>query len=122
MSIYWGEGNKSDKGLVSVSNTDAELIQITSKFYKECLGISKERLRIGLFVYQDLDISKTKHYWSKKLNILLNQFIKVQILKSRSELTKHKSIYGICNLYFSSTEYSIKIKEWIKLLGIKMRD
>lgn len=122
LSIYWGEGDKSNQGRVSVVNTDPELILTIKMFYERCLNISIEKLRVGLFVYRDLDVIFVKNYWSDKLNIPTKQFIKTQILESRSKLTKNKSKYGVCSLYFSSTEFSIKIREWIKLLWNCMRD
>lgn len=50
-----------------------------------------------------------------------SQFIKVQILESRAKLTNAKSKYGICCLYFSKTEFHIKIDEWIRLLSLDLR-
>jgi thiamine phosphate synthase YjbQ (UPF0047 family) len=42
-------------------------------------------------------------------------------LPSKSTLTKSKVTYGMCNIYFCSTEMSIKIDEWIRLMIDDMR-
>ena len=118
LSIYWGEGDKTDNGRVAVINTDPELLNTVVKFYRECLGISDDKLRIGLFIYEDIDRDIAVKFWSDKLKIPKWQFIKIQKLKSRSRLTKNKIRFGICSLYFSSTRFSIKIHEWIRLLSI----
>jgi len=118
LSIYWGEGDKTDNGRVSVINTDPELLNTVVKFYRECLGISDDKLRIGLFIYKDINQDIAIKFWSDKLKIPKQQFIKIQKLKSRSRLAKNKIKFGICSLYFSSTMFSIKIHEWIRLLSI----
>ena len=117
LGIYWGEGEKVGQGRVSVINTDPKLLLVMVNFYRNILNISENKLRIALFVYNDIDINTVTNYWSRTLKIPQQQFIKTQMLKSRSKRTKRKSKYGICNLYFSSTEQSIKISEWIKLLN-----
>jgi len=119
LGIYWGEGDKTDNGRVAVINTDPELLRIVVNFYRQCLGISDSILRIGLFLYEDIDRNVAIAFWSDKLKVSPQQFIKIQILKSRSRLTEHKTKYGICSLYFSSTRFSIKIHEWIRLLSIR---
>jgi hypothetical protein len=118
LTAYWGEGKKSGGNVVSLSNTDPELIRLVEIFYIKCLKIHLKKLRVGLFLYKDIHEDRAKEFWSSILSIPKDQFIKTQFLKSRSVLTKRKSKYGICNLYFSSTEYSIKIQQWIKLLGL----
>ena len=118
LSIYWGEGDKTNNGRVAVINTDPELLQIIAKFYRQCLGVSNDFLRIGLFIYEDINKETTVEFWSEKLKIPKSQFIKIQLLKSRSHLTKNKSKYGVCSLYFSNTELNVKIHEWIRLLSV----
>ncbi|MFA5532275.1 MAG: hypothetical protein WDA13_01605 [Candidatus Shapirobacteria bacterium] len=118
LGIYWGEGDKTNNGRVAVINTDPELLKIIVNFYRQCLGVVDSNLRVGLFIYEDIDRETIIDFWSNILNIPRQQFIKIQVLKSRSRLTKHKSKYGICSLYFSSTRLSVKIHEWIRLLSI----
>jgi hypothetical protein len=121
LTAYWGEGNKVNGSRVSLANTDPALIEIAARFYRECLKISEEALRVELFIYKDIDINKVKDFWSTRLKIPKRQFIKIQVLKSRSDLTKRKSKHGVCSVYFSSTKHIIKIREWIRLLGLDMR-
>lgn len=121
LSLYWGEGDKVDNGRVSVINSDPELLQIIGMFYRRCLHIPIGQLRAGLFIYEDIDKEFALEFWSNKLEIPRKQFIKVQLLPSRSNLTKRRSQYGVCSLYFSSTEFSIRIHKWIKMLTTDMR-
>jgi predicted transcriptional regulator len=118
---YWGEGNKANGSRVALANTDPVLLEIAVNFYRKCLKVPESSLRVELFIYEDIDILKVKKFWSMKLKIPTSQFIKVQVLKSRSKLTKRRSKYGVCSIYFSSTKQIIKIREWIRLLGVEMR-
>lgn len=121
VSIYWGEGEKANKGRVSIINTDPNMLLTEISFFRNILNISESKLRAAIFIYKDLDKDSLLGYWSKTLSLPKNQFIKTQILPSRSKLTKRKVSLGICNIYFSSVEYNIKIKEWIRLLSNNLR-
>lgn len=120
LAIYWGEGEKANKGRVSVVNSDSTLIKTVAVFFRKCLMIPEEKLRAALFIYEDHDEVKLKDFWSKELGISKTQFIKTQILPSRSNHTKNKMSKGICTLYFSSTEMRVKILKWIELLSNSM--
>jgi hypothetical protein len=120
LGIYWGEGNKANRSIVSVSNTDPLLMKIVVDFYRKILHIPNDKLRIGLFSYEDLDEDTLKKYWSALLKVPVKQFIKTQTLKGSN--TKRTSKYGICSLYFSSTEMSIKIQEWMRCFSQDKRE
>ncbi len=121
IALYWGEGDKAENGRVSVINTDPAMMRIIVNFYRKILKTPDSKLRAGLFVYSDIDQSRMLDYWSNILDIPTNQFIKTQLLVSRSKLTKHKTQFGICSVYFSNTEIRVKIQEWIRLLMEDMR-
>lgn len=117
LALYWGEGNKTNNGRVGVINTDSRLLKKVVLFYRKVLKIPEEKLRAELFIYEDHESENMKLYWSNELSIPVNQFIKTQILPSRTALTKRRAKYGMCSVYFSSTEFSIKMHEWISVLA-----
>lgn len=121
LGLYWGEGDKKSGSCVAVTNTDPNLLKVVALFYRKYLKLDESKLRISLFIYKDIDINFAIKFWSKLLKVPIKQFIKVKILESRSRLTKTKLKYGICTLYFSNTEFHIKIREWIRLLSLDMR-
>lgn len=117
LSLYWGEGSKTHNGRVSVVNSDPGILKIIVRFYREVLSVPEEKIRAEMFIYQDIDESHAKKYWSRQLGVTTNQFIKTQVLPSRSLHTKRKVPYGLCTVYFSNTDIGIKILEWIRLLA-----
>lgn len=121
LGLYWGEGDKKSGNMVSVANTDPNLLNVIAKFYRKYLNLDENKLRIALFIYKDIDEKFAIKFWSRLLKVPKSQFIKTQVLESKAKLTKTKSKYGICSLYFSNTEFHIKIMEWIRLLSLDMR-
>lgn len=120
MSIYWGEGEKTANGRVSIVNSDSTMVQVMANFYRKILKIPEQKIRAAIFLYKDIDPHRALNYWSQILRISKKQFIKTQILPNRGVFTKRKVINGMCNIYFSNTEMNIKMNEWIKLLGQDM--
>lgn len=121
LAIYWGEGEKTNNGRVSVVNSDNKMLEVIISFYRNVLKIPEEKLRAAMFIYKDINEERALNYWSKVLQINKKSFIKTQILPSKSKLTKTRVINGMCCVYFSNKEKSIKIREWIKLLAEEMR-
>ena len=117
ISLYWAEGVKANSNKVGVVNSDVHMMQIVGRFYREVLHINEGKLRCEIFRYADQNEEELKKFWSEKLQLSPMQFIKTQLLPSRSTLTKRKTTHGMCNVYFSSTEVGIKISEWILLLA-----
>jgi len=121
LALYWGEGDKTNQSKVAVINSDVNLLKIIVSFYRRILKIPETKLRAGLFIHEDIDEEEAIKYWSSNLGLNNDQFIKTQVLPSRSHRTKSKVKYGMCNIYFSSVEINIKMKEWIKILARYMR-
>ena len=115
LTIYWGEGEKYGNWRISVINTDASMLKVVIRFYREILKVDENKIRAGLFVYQDLDPASVQKYWSQVLDLPISQFIKTQILKSKIRPGKKKSQFGMCNIYVGGTELKIKMMRWIEL-------
>lgn len=91
-ALYWGEGSKSDFNLM---NTDADLISVFIQGLQKIFNISKDRLRISIRIYEDLDKRECLKYWSKITGVPVEKFVSVNILKGNK---KGKLPYGMCRL------------------------
>lgn len=115
--LYWGEGSKHH-GHVSISNTDPRIIKFAIHWMINALKIPKEKLRIGLHLYKDMDISKQIEFWSNELSISKEQFNKPYIKKTNREGLTYKSFgHGTCNLYWSSVVLSERIVMSLKAVA-----
>ena len=119
LMIYWGEGEKYGTGRIAIINTDAKMIKIMINFILSIFKIPKNKIRAGLFIYEDLDVISVQNYWTKVLDLPSNQFIKTHILFSKTRPGKKKSAYGMCNIYVCSTELKLKIMRWIELFTLE---
>lgn len=91
-ALYWGEGNKKDFNLI---NSDPELIKIFINGLENVFFIPKDKLRISIRVYEDLNINKCLKFWSSITGVPVNKFKSVNILKGK-KIGKLK--YGMCRI------------------------
>lgn len=89
--LYWGEGSKREFGF---TNTDPRLI----KAFLKCLyalGLEKERLKISIRIYEDIDSKKAKSYWAKVIGISASDIGSVNVLEGKK---KGKLPFGMCRI------------------------
>jgi hypothetical protein len=113
--LYWGEGGKTERGAVTISNTDPAVLKFSLLWMEQALDIPKEEIKVLLHLYNDMVIEQEKEFWSKILHIPRSQFVKPYIKKSkRADLDEKGFGHGTCNLRV----YNTVIKERISM-GIK---
>ncbi len=91
-ALYWGEGNKKDFGL---TNSDPELIRIFIHGLLNLLRVEKNRIRVSIRIFEDMNKKKCLEYWSKITGIPFGEFANVNILKGKK---KGKLLYGMCRI------------------------
>ncbi len=108
--LYWGEGTKTEMARTSLANTDPLMLKFFIKWL-EFLGVSKNRLRVKIHLYRDMDIKKELKYWSKTLGIPLTQFNKSYIKgSSQSGLSyPQKFIHGTGNVAFGNRDVAERV-------------
>lgn len=114
LMLYWGEGDsKIENGKVRLSNIDPVMIRLFVSFLYSICKIPREKIKIFIILYPDLDEQICKKYWNRISKIPLSQFEKVQFIQGRHP-TKRLS-HGICSVGVSSRELKEKIFVWLKL-------
>lgn len=106
-ALYWAEGSKGDFGL---SNTDPHLIKVFVEGLREVFGVTDERFRISIRVYEDLDKEKCLTFWSEIVGVPKEKFVSVNILPGKK---KGKLLYGMCRVRVTKGGDLLK-----KLIGI----
>lgn len=116
--LYWGEGTKCRRDGLSISNTDPSVIKFFILWLNKSLNIPREKMRVGLHLYRDMDIDQEMRFWSKLLEIPLLQFNRPYIKKTSSERINHKGGFGhgICNLRINSVPIAEKIFMTLKAI------
>ncbi len=112
--LYWSEGDSKMKNCqVRLSNTDPEMIRIYSLFLQKICKIPKDKIKIQLILYPDLNEQECKKLWQKAIGIPITQFTKAQFIKGKHPTTRLS--YGICNIHLTDRRLKEKIFTWIKL-------
>lgn len=118
MTIYWGEGDsKLENGIIRASNSDPAMIKLFYEFLKAYLPEIVHRSRMYLILYPDLNDMDCRQYWSKKVGIPLDRFIKSSYIKGKHPTNRLS--YGIGTLAINSRAYKEKIITWLNLIKIE---
>ena len=101
--LYWGEGTKSDQSSIGVANTDPAVIRAFIH-WMEIMRIPKDKIRVRLHLYTDMNIKQESLYWSKELDMPLKQFRKPYVKNSSLAGLTYKTGHGhgTCNLRFGN--------------------
>lgn len=112
--LYWGEGdNKLSNGLIRISNSDPMVLKFFYAFVGRYLPELYPRLKMSLVLYPDLKDVKSCMYWSERVGISLDHFMKTQYIQGRSK--KRTLPYGTAQIYVPSKANKHKLLEWIQL-------
>jgi len=105
LGLYWGEGNKANKNMVKLGNSDPELLKKFILFLSRFFRVDKEDLKFHLHVFTDIDIEEAKSFWIKELKIKKEQIYKPTITQTGKLGTyRKKSRYGVLTLYYCNTK------------------
>lgn len=108
--LYWGEGNKSLKGALSLNNTDPQVLKFTLRWLIEGLKVPKERIRVFLHLYNDMNVDQELKFWSRELHLPASQFRKPYIKESMRTGIDHKGFgHGTCGLYVGDVRLKEKV-------------
>ncbi len=115
--LYWGEGTKV-LGAVNISNSDPRVIKFALYWFKKCLKIPADKIRVLVHLYHDMDIEKELDYWSKALELPRTNFVKPYIKAStRAGLTYKGFGHGTCNVTYLKTAVKREIMQGIKAIS-----
>lgn len=113
--LYWGEGLKNIMGPLSLSNTDPSVVKFYLFWLVNCLGVPREKIKVAVHLYSDMDVQSSLDFWSKDLFIPLRQFSKPYIKKNkRADIDQKGFGRGTCNLVLSNARLKEKV-----IMGIK---
>lgn len=115
LMLYWGEGTShGDCSLVKLTNTNPRMIRLFTQFLIRICNIPKDRIRVGIIIYPDLNKKTCENFWSKVTKIPLTQFHKTQIIHGRGGARKLN--YGICMVQVINRGLKERILLWIPMI------
>lgn len=117
LMVYAGEGDKINKHITRVSNTDFYLHRIFIDFSVKFLNIVKKDIKIALIIYGDNVESDCIDKWSKELGILKSNFYKTQVIVGKE--TRRKLQYGVgMSIISGKVVVKKKVVKWLELCKV----
>lgn len=115
LGLYWGEGSKTSRGSIELSNTDPRIIQIHVLFLRKCLGFSVSKIHGHVGLHSHLSIKKAEKYWADISGIPLSQFQKTSIQKSRAGNGERDRLpFGTFSVGVYDTAARVRLEGWIQ--------
>lgn len=113
--LYWAEGYKATRNMVSFSNSDPLMIKIMMQFFKNICKVPNTKFRGVVHIHPHLNKNKAENFWSKTSGIPLKQFHKTQMAVSKASKQKKDTLpLGTFNIVISDTCLRAKIEGWLK--------
>ncbi|MEK7182359.1 MAG: hypothetical protein AAB334_01115 [Patescibacteria group bacterium] len=113
LMLYAGEGDKTSKHHIRLSNSEFYLHTAFLRFSEQFLNIGRDNIKFWLLLYPDHEIESCIDIWSKKLKINKSNFYKSQVIQGKSKLRKLQ--YGVGNSIISNTSLKKKMLKWLEL-------
>lgn len=115
--LYLGEGGKSTWWDVSISNTNPVIIKFTVFWLTKILKAPKNRIKVRLHLYKDMDIKKEFKFWQKTTGIPKNSFKKPYIKNTEYKKINYNSFgHGTCNIIINDTKLKNEIIAKMRVL------
>ncbi len=116
--LYWAEGRKRGKRIVTFSNSDPEIIQIMMRFFREICHVNSKKFRAQIHTYSHLNSAKSEEYWSKISGIPRAQFYKTYSKPSKAGKNKMDSLpYGTVDINVCDSVLFLTVKGWIEKIS-----
>lgn len=116
VSLYWGEGGKT-QNMARIANSDPAVIEIMMRFFTEVCAIPEQKFRGHIHAFAHCDEKKAERYWSDVSGIQQSQFFKTY--KKQSSASKHKRDslpYGTFQIYIHDTDFFFRMMGWIEYI------
>jgi len=119
--LYWGEGGKSRRGSVRLSNSDPSIIKIMMRFFREVCEVPEKKFRGHIHTHYGVNVSKAINYWSNISGIPKKHFYKTYVKKFNGKIIEgHVLFYGTFDIYVNDTRLFTKIMAWIDAVREKL--
>lgn len=116
--LYAGEGAKTRNSMVAISNTNPVIINFFISWLIRVCEINKEKIKIRLHLYRDMNENQEVRYWMKMTGLPKRHFRKSYIKDgSRERINYHGTFgHGTCNVIVHSVPLFEKIMMSIKVI------
>ena len=112
LGLYMGEGTKTGKCNIVMTNTNPHIHRIFIQFLKVFCGVSSSQLRCWINIFDDVSAQIATKWWCHQLALSEDQFFKPTIREQKQGTYTRKSQHGTISVCFSNTKLKQILEEW----------
>lgn len=112
LMLYAGEGDKTTRCHIRVSNSDFRIHRAFMGFMEKYLLFAREKFSFQVLGHEGDDREVLEGYWAEKLGVSREKFHKTQLVSGKS---KKRLQFGTCMTIINNTRAKYKLLEWIDL-------
>jgi hypothetical protein len=116
-ALYWAEGSKNDSNGITFANTDPNLLKLFITLLRRCYDINEKRIRIRLNLHWYHSKEEVQQYWSRLLDIPIDQFKKTYVKKRSQTKRFRKNYMGICFIRYSDSKLQRSLMSFAISMG-----
>ncbi len=102
LALYAGEGGKTN-GEVRFANTDPRMIFVFVTWLRHFFVIDESRLRVRLYLHEDLDLQSAVEFWSRLTGIPPEQFGRPYRAVADATLRRNRHVFGCPGVSYCCT-------------------
>lgn len=113
LMLYMCEGDKKNKGVLELTNTDPNIIRFAKKMFEK-ININEHEIKYRVQLRDNLDEKKAIKFWQDFLEI---KNIQVLVRKSKPMARNWVSEYGIMSIRLCDSYLKTMMNTWMKLFS-----
>ncbi|MEM9518787.1 MAG: helix-turn-helix domain-containing protein [Actinomycetota bacterium] len=102
LGLYAGDGAKGGTE-VALANSDPAMISFFLAWLRTFFDVEERRLRIHLYLHDDLDLERAETFWAQLTGIPRTQFHKTYRATAKGTIRRDRHTYGCCHVRYLST-------------------
>ena len=115
LALYAGEGAKAD-GPIVFANSDPTLIMVFLTWLRTEIGVDERRLRMRLYLHDDLDLEPALEFWSDRTGIPLSQFNTPIRPTARATVRRNRHRFGCAAVVYNSRSVHRRVMAMIEAI------
>jgi transposase len=118
LMLYVGEGDKRNPYRVALANSDPFVLSLFIKWLIKFLKIPRDKIRLGLHLYTNMDIAEESKFWQDTLGFGEKSFYKNQVhpVSTPFSYTDGKR-HGTCTVYVIGSKPKREILQAIQVIS-----
>jgi len=112
LSLYWAEGDKNKQERVKFTNSDAKMIILVMRWFREISKVPEYKFRVALHIHSLHSRNDMINYWSNITKIPGDQFHKLYIKKTSLKQRRNILYNGTCAIVVNDRKLFRQIEGW----------